>query len=85
MFRSNINRIAFALAMWSATVLLALRFAGLFEDDGQQTIERRQDLCELIAVHCSQFASAHNQQGIEVALTSLVARHRDVLSAALPT
>lgn len=82
MFNSKITRIAFALSMWTATVLLALKAAGLFQDDGQQIVQMRQDLCEVVAVNCSQYATKNDLDSIELTLTTLVKRHADVESAA---
>ncbi|WP_145343645.1 sensor domain-containing diguanylate cyclase [Rosistilla ulvae] len=76
------TRIAFAMAMWTATVLLTLRMTGLLDDGSSQQIQARTQLCEVIAVSCSQFASRDDQAAIEVALRALTARNDDVLSAA---
>ncbi|MCA9266294.1 MAG: PAS domain-containing protein, partial [Planctomycetales bacterium] len=74
-------RIAFALAMLSATVLLCTRLAGLFDEDGARILASRTQLCESVAIACSQFASQGDSNGIEVSLASLVVRNADVTSA----
>jgi len=76
------TRIAFAMAMWSAVVLLGLRLLGILDDGSQQLLTERRRLCETIAVSCSQFASLGDTQSVRVVLETLVARHPDVLSAA---
>lgn len=82
LFDTKIGRIAFALTMWTTTVLLALRFFGLFEDDGAKVLTMRQSLCEIVAVDCSQFASLQKPERIETTLEALLRRHPEVLSAA---
>lgn len=85
LFDTKIGRIAFALTMWTTTVLLGLRFLGLFEDDGAKTLAMRQSLCEIVAVDCSQFASEKQYDSIQTTLEALLRRHPDVLSAACKT
>ncbi|QDV67771.1 putative diguanylate cyclase YdaM [Rosistilla carotiformis] len=76
------TRIALAMSMWTATVLLALRMTGLLNDGAAQQIQSRTRLCEAVAVSCSQFASRNDWMAVEVALRSLKARNPEVLSAA---
>ncbi|MCA9171271.1 MAG: diguanylate cyclase [Planctomycetales bacterium] len=76
------TRIAFAMSMWSAVVLLGLRICGILDDGNQEVIRQRTRLCETIAVSCSQFASRGDHDGVRVVLASLVKRNADVLSAA---
>lgn len=75
-------RIAFALAMLSASVLLCLRLVGVYDDGAPQVLTARTRLCEAIAISCSQFASRNDSNGIEVALAALVHRNEEVVSAA---
>ncbi|MEM9364883.1 MAG: diguanylate cyclase [Planctomycetota bacterium] len=75
------SRIAFALAMWSATVLLCLRMGGVIDDGLERDLQSRTRLAESIAVHCSQAASRGDRNEIAVALESVVRRNADLLSA----
>lgn len=80
------TRIAFAMAMWSATVLLGLRLAGELNDGDEQLLASRTMLSESVAVSCSQMISRHDYVGLQVVLEALVSRNPDVLSAkASPT
>ncbi|MEZ6116039.1 MAG: diguanylate cyclase [Pirellulaceae bacterium] len=74
-------RIAFALAMSSATVLLCLRVFGLFHEDHQDLMEVRARMCESVGVACSQFVSRDDFNGVRTCLESLVDRDTTVLSA----
>ncbi|WP_168563842.1 sensor domain-containing diguanylate cyclase [Crateriforma spongiae] len=76
------TRIAFAMAMWTATVLLMLRVCGVISDRTAEAIRQRSELSEMVAVTCSQMASRDQTDAIAVTLAALVQRDSDVLSAA---
>jgi diguanylate cyclase (GGDEF)-like protein/PAS domain S-box-containing protein len=78
-------RIAFALAMLSASVLLCLRLVGVYDDGGAAALSARTRLCESVAIACSQFASRNDFNGIEVSLASLVQRNEEIVSAGYRT
>ena len=75
------TRIALAMAMWTATVLLGLRMLGVLNDGTAEQTQARTRLCESVAVGCSQFASRDDMPAIEVALQTLAGRNPDVVSA----
>ncbi|WP_162006513.1 sensor domain-containing diguanylate cyclase [Roseimaritima sediminicola] len=75
------TRIAFAMAMWTATVLLGLRLTGEWDDGHPALVASRTRLSESVAVSCSQMLSRGDVDGMRVVLQSLVARNGDVLSA----
>ncbi len=75
------TRIALALAMWSAVVLLTLRICGILDDGSDRTLKQRTRLCEAIAIHCSQLASLDQTNEIRVTLDALVSRNDEIRSA----
>lgn len=74
------TRIAFAMAMFSATVLLCLRLAGILSDGHEAVLESRTRLCEAVAVSCSQNVSEQLPENIQLLLESLKYRNPEVVS-----
>ena len=80
---STTVRIALALAMWSATVLLTLRLFGVI-DDGQATaLKHRIQLAESMAVACSQAISRNQPEDAAVLMRTLRSRNPEIISLAL--
>ena len=82
---SPTTRIAFAMAMWSATVLLCLRVVGVIDDGHSASLKNRTRLAEAVAVSCSQLVSKGDVTDSAVLLQSLPERNCDVLSAGVRT
>lgn len=80
---SMTTRIAFVLAMWSATVLLLLSMIGVIDDGHTTTIEYRTQLAEMYAVSCSQLASKGDINDAAVLLNSLARRDQNVISCGI--
>lgn len=80
---STTTRIAFSMAMWTATVLLCLRVLGFLEDGHEQVLQHRTRLAEMVAVSCSQLASCGRDNESAVLLSSLAKRNPDILSSGL--
>ena len=80
---SATTRIAIALAMWSATVLLALRLVGVIDDGQTAELRHRANLAQSTAVACSQAASQNRLADAAVLMRTLRERNPDLLSIAL--
>ena len=74
------TRIAFAMAMWTATVLLCLRVLGYLDDGLEREIEHRTRLCETVAIACSQIISSNAGASPQVLLETLKHRNPEILS-----
>lgn len=77
------TRIAFAMAMWTMTVLLGLKLSGFLDDGHDQLLEQRAKLCESVAVSCSQLISKGGHEDIPLLLETLVNRNPELLSAGI--
>lgn len=77
------TRIAFAMAMWSATALLILCAAGVLSDGHDTKLKDRAKLSELFAISCSQHLSNDAPQQVQVLIASFAERHNDITSAGL--
>lgn len=78
----TISRVAFALAMWTATVLLCLRLTGVLQDDYASVLKNRVRLCESVAVSCSQLRGTDNLDDVRVLIESLKHRNPEIVSIA---
>jgi len=76
-------RIAFGLACLSVSVVLAAKTLGLVPDRRTIVTRERSKLCELIAINLSEHAAVGRIRRIDSNLQRVVARHPDILSAAL--
>ena len=76
-------RIALGLACLSVSVILTASTLGLVPDRRAIVTQERSKLCELIAISLSQYAAQGQIKRIDVNLQRIVARHPDILSAAL--
>jgi len=74
------TRIAFAMAMWTATVLLSLRMLGYLDDGLEREIEHRTRLCETVAIACSQLVSSQGDVTPQVLMETLKHRNPEILS-----
>ncbi|MCA9217452.1 MAG: hypothetical protein KDB27_30500, partial [Planctomycetales bacterium] len=75
------TRIAFALAMWSSTVLLGLRMFGVIDDNIELVLESRVDRCEAIAYACAKLANNGDKYGVESMLQYHVERSPEIVAA----
>ncbi len=74
------TRIAFAMTMWSATVLLAIQLSHLLPDVNEEQLAARTKMCESLAVGCSQFFSKEDPASAALLLDLFSQRNTDVLS-----
>lgn len=77
------NRIAFAMAMWTATVLLSLRMLGVLNDGHDRLLSHRTKLCESVAIGCSQLVSIAKPESQQLLLETLKLRNPELLSVGL--
>ena len=75
------TRIAFALAMWSATVLLGLRMSGILNDNVNAVLESRINRCESIAIACAEFVNNGDRASVERVLQYHVDRTPAIIAA----
>jgi len=80
---SATTRVAFGLICLSVSVWLLAYTLGLVPDRRGGVVEGRAALCEQVAIHCSLMASRDSHRMIAKGIEALVARHDDVLSAAV--
>lgn len=76
-------RLSFGLVALTISLILMAKFVGFLPDREAAALTARQNLCEALAVQLSTAASRTDIRLINETLRSLVARHEDMLSAAL--
>ena len=75
------TRIAFALGMWAATVLLGLRLLGVLNDDVRSTLQARVKRCDSIAFACAELINRGEIASVENLLRYHVDHSSEIVAA----
>ncbi len=75
------TRIAFALGMWAATVLLGLRLFGVLNDDVRSVLHSRVKRCDSIAFACAELINRDEIASVESLLRYHVDHSSEIVAA----